>query len=208
MIVGLHCDVDAYGDEVREILLRVQGRACSAAREFASAVLDSFRESEDKGELLRRFTPDEFENLKRGVGDYIARLIAPELTRAGHQEIAEATGRTTAMIGVDVLWLLEAFGLFEQHMVRATLGLISESGDESLLRGCLGRRVHLEIEGQVKGYRQIRSMISSARDELASQVLVANNIADLYRRTLGILTGLPGGIDAFSPGFRGRTCSR
>ncbi|HEU4636131.1 MAG TPA: EAL domain-containing protein [Edaphobacter sp.] len=197
VILSVLGTMDAYGDDIKRVLRRVENSMSHSARSFVAELLTSIQMDADKAALFRRFTPTELDTLATRVGEHMVRLVSPDLTRTDHRSAAESAGRANALAGVEILWLLQTFGMLELHLLRAILPIINDVSEEDLVRAALSRRIHLELEAQIFGYQQVKAQLNRAHHELDEQVLASSNNADLVRRILNILSQLPGNVNAF-----------
>lgn len=188
---------DAYGNSVVATLHQIQQPLAEVAERFATHFWEALNSVAQTAEVMARLGPDELSRLKLRQAQHLMMLLSPELTGPEHQAEAQRTGRVHALVGVDVLWLIEAFSLYQQDIHQLLPELVPESAQRELLMRVINRRILLDLEGQVASYRQIDVATSAALSHLEQLVMKATNLPDLVRGALTALSSLEGDVSAF-----------
>lgn len=188
---------DAYGAEVSEVLRRIERPAAQLAERFAHDFHLVLSSAAHATRVLERLDPDELDSLQHRQADHLLRLLAPDLDDRTHREFAALAGRAHALVGVDLLWLIEAFSMYQQEVHELLRPLVGQADQRERLMRVLSRRVMLELEGQVASYRRIELETALALSQIDQLALNASNLPDLVRGAMAAIGSLDGDVVVF-----------
>ncbi len=138
--------------------------------------------------------PDEFTKLKIHQAEHLGKLLDPALTLDEHLLAAQRTGRIHALVGVDLLWIIEAYSMYQQELQRL---LTSGLQERELVTNIVSRRILVELQGQVSGYRRIEMLLAQALTQIEELIQTTANFADLVRGAMAAIGGVDGEISSF-----------
>ena len=188
---------DVYGGWVASVLERIQQPVARLAEQFIAGFYELLASSEQSQKVLERLSPAEFDHLQQRQAKHLIFLISPELTRESHRREAERAGKLHALVGVDTLWLIEAYNLYQEKLFDLVEQLVPRSEEREQLIRVLSRRILLDIEGQVASYERIHRAISQAFLRVDHSTLAAANLADLVRESMEAIGSLEGDVCLF-----------
>ncbi len=185
---------EIYGPPAAPTLLTFQRLASDVPRTFAARFYDSLMRTQETQSLLRLLTPEEFQRLQDRQTAHLLMLLDPELEQERHRAIAKAVGRIHCLVGVDMMWLIDAYNLYQQAL-HGALPLSSLEEQQGLLR-LLDRRLLLDLQAQSEGYQQIETELALVLAEVQQASLLARSPTDLYRDVLKALCAVDGVLAA------------
>lgn len=187
---------NVYGSTVSQALQGLGEQAGASISNFVGSFYGSLIEFSETQRILDRLTPESFKALQGKQVQHLAMLISPDLEATEHRAKAEQVGRIHALVGVDMLWLIESYGLYQQalhHLLQE-----AEAEQQRHIQRILDRRLLLDLEAQSAGYRQIDSELSTALATIQRQTLLARSAIDLYYGALNAICSIDGCVAAFS----------
>jgi len=185
---------DIYGGWVASVLERIQKPVADMAEQFIARFYTLLGSAEQNRRVLERLSPAEFAQLQQRQAQHLMTLISPGLTRAGHLLEAERAGRAHALAGVDMLWLIESYGLYQVKLFELLEELVPCAEEREPLMRILSRRIMLDVEGQVRSFERIDRDIGSAFLEVDRKLLTATNLPDLMREAMAAIGALEGEV--------------
>ena len=188
---------DVYGGGVAPILEQIQLSVERLAEQFTGSFYELLASSEQNRKVLARLSPGEFEYLQQQQARHLILVMSPELTQKAHRREAERAGRAHALVGVDTLWLIETYTLYQQKLFELLEQLVPGNDEREQLVRIISRRILLDIEGQVTSYERIHRAISQAFLRVDQNVLAAANLADLMRESMAAIGSLEGDVCLF-----------
>ena len=188
---------DTYGHKVAAVLRHIQQPLPELAVTFVARLYDALHRSEHTAGVLGRLSEAALARLRQRQMDYLVRLLAPDLTQQAHRAEAEGLGRIHALVGVDMLWLFEAYGFYQQETLRLLAPLLPQAKQRELLTGIISRRILHDLQAQFAGYRQLDAEAVGAVSQIDHHVLTAANLPDLVRGVMTTIGALTGGVCSF-----------
>ena len=180
------------GEGVDTLLTQVRPRLEGAAKQMAEDFYTSLQDWKGPASILSHLTAGDFARIKARQAEHLLELLAPGLTREKLQAIASQAGRAHVMVGVDVLWLVQASHIYEGQLWSFIDSLSLGSAQRDQIHQEVRKRLQCDLEAQVAVYRDVESRISSAIEEVNEQVSSAQNLADLVRGAMRVVGELPG----------------
>jgi EAL domain-containing protein (putative c-di-GMP-specific phosphodiesterase class I) len=180
------------GDGVSILLTQIQSQLASVAKQMAEDFYTTLGEWKEPASILAHLSVEEFAHIKQRQAQHLLDLLSPDLSREKLQLIASHAGTAHAMVGVDVLWLIQASHIYESQLWQFIDSLSFSASQCEQIHQVVRQRLHVDLETQVAIYREIESKISSAISEVNEQISSAQNLADLVRVAMRIVGDLPG----------------
>jgi len=188
---------DVYGGWVDSILERIQAPVARLAHQFIASFYELLASSEQNRKVLERLSPAEYDHLQRLQAKHLILLVSPKLTQESHRREAERAGKAHALVGVDTLWLIETYNLYQEKLFELLEQLVPSVAEREQLIRVMSRRILLDIEGQVASYERIHRAISHAFLRVDQNVFTAANLADLVRESMAAIGSLEGDVCLF-----------
>lgn len=188
---------EAYGQHVATALRQIREPVFRLADRFVGSFYESLTHSRQTAEVIRRLSSEEFSRLRRRQAEHLIMLLDPDLTPEVHETAASRAGSAHALVGVDVLWLVEAFNLYQQEIQRFIPTIVPTPDERELLIRCVSRRVLFDLEAQIAAYRRVEEETTSALSQVDHFVLRALNFSDLVRGVLNAISSLSGALCGF-----------
>jgi EAL domain-containing protein (putative c-di-GMP-specific phosphodiesterase class I) len=188
---------EIYGGWAASLLERIQKPVAGLSEQFIANFYELLSNAEHNRKLLERLSSAEYAQLQKRQAQHLMLLISPGLTRSFHRQEAERAGRAHALVGVDIQWLIETYGLYQQKLFELLEDLVPGVEDRERLIRILSRRILLDIEGQVHSFERIDRDMSEAFLRVDRKVLAAANLADLVRDAMAAIGGLEGEVCLF-----------
>ena len=190
-------NVDAYGAWIEAALEPIREPMARLSEQFAAAFCDALSSAAHTAEIIGRLSPGEFSQLQRRQAQHLIALLDPALTGPEHIAQAEHVGRAHALVGVDILWVIEAFSLYQQHIHQLLGPLLPAAEQREHVMRVVSRRILLDLAGQVSSLRRVEVETALALSQIDQHVLGAANLADLIRGVLAAIGGLDGDVCGF-----------
>ncbi len=148
--------------------------------------------------ILGRLDSAEFEQLRRQQASHLAMLVSPGLEALAHRRRALQVGRIHALVGVDMMWLTEAYSLYQRalHQLLGEHLEIPPAARQRMVQ-LIDRRLLSDLQAQSAGYREIELELAQATALLQQRALAGRNLTDLYQGTLAALCSIDGLAAAF-----------
>ncbi|MDE2255792.1 MAG: EAL domain-containing protein [Betaproteobacteria bacterium] len=197
MMHGNANNIDAYGAWIEAALEPIKEPMARLSEQFAAAFCDALSSAAHTAEIIGRLSPSEFSELQRRQAQHLIALLDPALTGAEHLAQAERVGRAHALVGVDILWVIEAFSLYQQHLHQLLGPLVPASEQREHVMRVVSRRILLDLAGQVSSLRRVEVETALALSQIDQHVLGAANLADLIRGVLAAIGALDGDVCGF-----------
>ena len=197
---------DAYGAGVETLFEAIQPLLAPTTETFVQAFYQALSQAARITPVLERLGAQQFEELQRKQARYFKLLMTPTLSIAEHLDAARQVGRVHALVGVDLLWLIEAYSLYQNNVQQAMRAWPVSQHDHDALMWAVARRLTLDLQAQAESYRQIEVDGAQTLIQLDQLALTAESLPDLLgeaMRILGSLDGLLGGLIA-RPDTNGR----
>jgi EAL domain-containing protein (putative c-di-GMP-specific phosphodiesterase class I) len=185
----------AYDAQASSALRRLDAVAGTIAEPLTDRFYDSLSRWSPIAEVLARLTPDEFTSLKARQVEYLTMLVSSQTTFAVHQAQARRAGRTHAIVGVDIQWLVEGLTIYQSGIERYLSELPTEEREP--IQRAVSHRILVDLHEQVAGYRQVGRDVTAIMGEIDRHAISALNLSDLVHETLGALASLPGEISGY-----------
>ncbi len=189
--------IEAYGDEASSALRHIQPYLPALAEKFSADFYEALTRTPQVDAVFRRLSDAEFSQLRRSQAEYLTLLLDPELTESAHSTKAGRVGQIHALVGVDILWLIEVFDLYEQeiHQLLSPCGFSPQERER--IKGIVGRRILLDLREQVACYRRIDEQAAGVMNRIDQHAMTAANLPDLVRGVMAALGSLEGNLSAF-----------
>lgn len=181
---------EVYGDQARGLLELFAPAASQVLRSFAPRFYDTLLRSAETRATLELLTAEEFSHLQQRQTEHLAMLLAPALRAPTHQARAKWVGRVHALIGVDMMWVVDAYNLYQRELHDALNALPQRIRDP--LRRTMDRRLLLDLQAQSVGYYEVDQEFEDALAGIHDVVLTARSTLDLYQGVLKALCGIDG----------------
>ena len=193
---------DAYGERIEPLFLGIQNLLAPESEAFALAFFRKLIRADSGLALLERLNPPQFTALWQAQARHFRMLISPTCTCSEHFESAREMGLTYALMGIELAWLVEAYGAYQKRLQDS---LQAGHRDSSLI-WAINRRLTLDLQAQTSSYRKIEEERMRILTEIDSLVSTAEGLTDLLGNTLLLLSGLDGFIGGFfsRPDAKGR----
>lgn len=188
---------DLYGPEAKELLQPLQPVLHELARHIADRFYETLARMEPAASVLGWLRENEFTRLRQRQAEYIAMLLSSELTQAVHLVEAKRAGKAHALVGVQVLWLIEAYTVYQDEIYGAVCAQTTEPLARERIMRIVSHRSLFDLQYQVSSYRELDAEITSAFSALDQHVASVANITDLVRGALDIIGNLSGDVCLF-----------
>ncbi|MBW4049521.1 MAG: EAL domain-containing protein [Proteobacteria bacterium] len=188
---------DAYGPHAKATLLGIGEHADAMIRQFVGSFYKSLLQAGETQAVLNRLTAEEFAHLHNQQAAHLRHLIAPDLDADSHRARATRVGRVHSLVGVDMLWLIEAYGLYQQAIHQILLKAVPSIEHQREILRVLDRRLLLDLEAQSAGYRLLDLELSRTMAKIHDAVQQSNNSADLFQEVLRCLSSIEGIVASF-----------
>lgn len=198
MVIHALNQADLYGPEAAAALGILHDEATAAADAFAEQFYSALLQQDELRVILERLDVREFAHLRQQQSRHLAMLMSPELDAATHRLRAFHVGRIHALVGVDVMWLTEAYGLYQQKLhafLRAKSSV--DPADKEKIVQLVDQRLLTDLQSQSAGYRDVDLAISRATTDIQQRALTARSVVDLYQGALKALCAIDGIVAAF-----------
>lgn len=190
MVLAPLSSEEIYGPAVASLLRSFQEGASAIVQAFAGRFYDSLMQTSETQSLLSLLTTEEFRHLRLRQSAHLSMLLDPALEADTHHAKARAVGRVHALVGVDMMWLIDAYNLYQQALHDA--GSDRSPEDRHRLQRVLDRRLLLDLQAQSVGYQELDSELSSVLAQVQQNALMARSTADLYQGVLRALSAAQG----------------
>lgn len=188
---------DTYGERAVQPLQKIHGAVHELSQRFASQFYDALSSAAEAAQILQRLTPGEFAELQSRQVRHLMTLLDPALTFQEHFVEAQKAGRAHALVGVDLCWLIEAYTMYQSDLQRFLEPLLHEPQQRELVMRVVGRRIMLDLQGQVSSYRRIEAQTVEASSSIDRLIQSAANLSDLIRGAMEAICSVDGEISAF-----------
>lgn len=188
---------DPYGDAAARLLRPLQVPLGELAAEVSDRLYRILRGIAETAEILDHLSEAEFARLKRNHAQHVMLLMSPDLTASAHQTAAQRLGQVHALVGVDILWLVEAYTLYQAEIDKLLRVEVPDFESSAMCMRILSQRILLALDSQVASYRRIDMQIASAFSQIDQYVMATTNLADLVRGTMAVIGKLEGGVSGF-----------
>lgn len=188
---------DPYGDMATELLLPLSPDLASLAPNVADKLYETLAGISRTADIIARLRPEEFKRLKQRQAQHVIMLLSADLTRAAHLIEAQRAGHAHAMVGIDALWLIEAYNLYQDEIHKLLQSRVPPSESREKLMRIVCQRVLLDLEGQMSSYRAIDAEITAAFSRIDRHAMSTPNLTDLARGALEVIGELSGEVCAF-----------
>ncbi|MBW4047227.1 MAG: hypothetical protein HIU89_04635 [Proteobacteria bacterium] len=133
-------NADAYGQWIEAALEPIKEPMARLSEQFA-AVCNALSSAARTAETIGRRSPGESSQLRHRQAQRLITLLGPALTGPAHVAQAERVGRAHALVGSDILWVIEAFSLYQQHIHQLLGPLVPASGQVEHVMRVVSRRI-------------------------------------------------------------------
>ena len=185
---------EVYGAAVAAPLRAFQQCATQITLTFATRFYGSLMQARETQSVLALLTPDEFQHLQDRQTAHLLMLMDGDLQESTHRADAKAVGRVHALVGVDMMWLIDAYNLYQQALHDALFAL--PLPQQHTLQSVLDRRLLLDLQAQSEGYQQIDTELALVLAEIQQAAVLARSTTDLYQDVLKALCSVDGMLAA------------
>ena len=185
---------EIYGPSVAPLLLALQRPAAAVTQTFAQRFYGSLMQAGETRSVLDLLGRAEFGRLQSAQTRHLLMLLDPLLDAQSHRAQAQSVGRVHALVGVDMMWLIDAYKLYQQTLHDALQDL--PRLEQVHLQHVLDRRLLLDLQAQSAGYQQVEEELSRALASIQQAAMMARSTIDLYQGVLKALCGLDGVLAA------------
>ena len=109
------------------MLRQVEEPVAKLATQFTAHFYDALSSAAQTAKVLGRLSPTELSSLQLRQAQHLIMLLAPDLTAPSHHVEAEHAGKAHALVGVDILWLIEAYSLYQHELHQLISPLVQEA---------------------------------------------------------------------------------
>lgn len=188
---------DPYGETAGRILRPLQKQIGELAMVVANDFYDDLAGRSETARILNWLTEDKFAHLKQVQAQHVMMLLDPGLTPEAHRAASEHAGLVHAMMGVDILWLVEAYTLYQNEVYKMLLEHVPDAESREMFMRIMFRRVLMDQVAQASSYRRLDMQIASAFSQANNCVMRASNLPDMERDIMAAISGLDGEISGF-----------
>ncbi|HXH65127.1 MAG TPA: EAL domain-containing protein [Mariprofundaceae bacterium] len=188
---------DPYGEAAGRVLRPLQRQIAELAMAVSNDFYDELTGRSETARILNRLTADGFARLKQSQARHVMMLLDPDLTQKAHRAASEHVGLVHAMVGLDILWLVEAYTLYQNEIYTMLRDQVPDAESREMFMRILSQRILRDQVAQVSSYRQLDMQVALAFTQIDYCVMSASNLPDLERGILDIVCGLEGGISGF-----------
>ncbi|MDE2478689.1 MAG: EAL domain-containing protein [Betaproteobacteria bacterium] len=179
-----------YGPAVAPLLQMLQRSAAAVTQGFAQRFYGSLMQARETRAVLDLLGRGEFQRLQSAQTRHLLMLLDPLLEAEAHRAKARGVGRVHALVGVDMMWLIDAYNLYQQALHDALRDLPRQARLQ--LQHVLDRRLLLDLQAQSAGYQQVDEELSLALTSIQQAAMTARSTIDLYQGVLRALAGIDG----------------
>lgn len=187
----------AYGESASALLQRIQPFVPSTVTGLTQAFYAALDRAGPIGEIVARLEPAAFEVMKTAESEYIAEIFSSELTQAAHHTLALRAGRTHALVGVDLHWIIESFAYYQEALSRLVTDVISVPAERAPIVHVLGLRVLFDLRGQSIAFRAVGRDVRNVQAAIDRVIASTGSLFDLIHGVLHAMSELPGDVSAF-----------
>lgn len=184
---------DAYDDSARSLLRALHDQAPSIAHSFVDRFYQALARTPETRSILENLDSAEFARLRIQQAGHLSMLISPDLDASKHRARALHIGRIHARVGVDMVWLTDAYNLYQQalHDFLKLQPHPDGAATQRVLR-LLDRRLLIDLQGQSAGYREVEQELARAMATVQQRVIMAGSTIDVYQGSLNALCDIEG----------------
>ena len=189
---------DVYGVFAANLLASIQALVPAMAAEFVSNFYSALLKLDDANSVLTRLTTAEFAQLQRRHTEYLVMLTSADLDADTHRQHARHAGWAHAHVGVDVHWLIEAYGIYQRKLECLLENEALDGAQHSGILRVLASRLLVDLAVQSAEYRRTEGQFSAALAAIHSAVQTTDGLPDLYSEILRALVSVDGTVAAFA----------
>lgn len=189
--------IDAYGSAAQSLLRPLQADLGVLAREVTERFYGFISDQGKTQEIIRRLPANDFARLKQKQARYLSMLMSDTLTYPEHLAAAEQVGRAHAFTDVEIRWIVEGYGFYQDEIHNLLSKRVPDSKTREAVIRVISQRFLQDIEGQVSSHKKIATEVATAFFRIDQEVTSAGNLTDLIRRALQIIATLPGDVSVF-----------
>ncbi len=187
----------AYGEDAARVLRPVQ----NAIRDLSGVFVETFYRRLSSAALaarvFARLSADEFRRLQDRQAAYLVAILVPEITEEQHRKEAVCVGRIHAHVGVDLLWLIEAFDIY-QTALHDTLGaVVADCAERERIMRVVNQRIMVDLSAQAEIFRRVESETAEAFVHIDQYAIAGANVRDTVREIMSVFPVLEGRVSAF-----------
>jgi EAL domain-containing protein (putative c-di-GMP-specific phosphodiesterase class I) len=187
----------AYGDRAGAFFAPVLEHIRAGSRPWIDEFYERLDRSGPMGELIARLLPEEFEALKAREADAMAALCDPHLTISTHRTMALDVGRTHALTGVDLHWIVDGFAWRENYLAQQIVTYLPPGDTREQALRVLHLRILYDLREQSAGYRSVSRDVAAVQQRINRVIASTGNLFDLVHGVLAALESLPGNVSGF-----------
>lgn len=188
--------LDAYGARASDVLARVQPAVEENLERFLDAFYRDLGGTAEGALVLGRLSPAEVQRLRRRQGEHMRATLDPRADEAGVVAAGRHVGQVHSMVGVLREWYVAAMNDYASALVDA-VPPSTDPMDALDLRSILWARLTHEMQGVMRGYREMDAAESAVLARVGEVAASAGTVPDLAQGVLDALTDLPGLLAAF-----------
>lgn len=188
----MHEEWDAFGDEAANLLYSVQDHLTF----FSDDVEGVFGQNISQPDLLAKVVQcvgtTQYNAIKMMQKEHFRHLLDPDLSKEVCDVRARRMGQIYAFVGIEMTRVVAAYRHYSHiicpYMDRVSLG----SEDRARFFRVLTTRLMVDLEGQIRGQRDIAQAQQKAIDTIVHLPDTSTTSNDLVRRLLETVAGLEG----------------
>ncbi|MDA8383808.1 MAG: EAL domain-containing protein [Betaproteobacteria bacterium] len=183
---------DAYGHAVNVLFAEADALLRSQTDAFVQAFYGQLSTAARVIPTLSYLSTAEFDELRDKQAHYFRMLMSPDLTPEAHARAASRVGRIHARVGVDLLWIMEAYTLYQNTVGALLRTRPSGPGQCNALMWAISRRLMRDQQLQAASYHELERDNARALSEIDRLVAMADRQEDLTGELMQILRGVCG----------------
>ncbi len=183
-----------YGEAVIPILKSVEALTIELAEDFATSFYATLLEWHHGSEILLALSAEEMESLRKRQAQYLIMLLSPSLTQDAHASAARHVGRVHALVGLDVLWLVQTYGMYLVRIREMLAAAIAREDLRGKFMDIASQRIFFDMEFQFSVYGQIDRRIDASQASVDRAISRAGNLTDLVRTVMAVTGELDGDV--------------
>jgi diguanylate cyclase (GGDEF)-like protein len=149
-------DLISYGAEAAALMISVRTPVDQIVESFVAQFYASLARRAGPQDILDRLSEAELDHLKERQVQHLRFILSPELTESGHRERAHRIGKTHALVGVELSWMVEAMRFYADNLFSGLRRLRLRPGELGMIEQVLSDRLRVDLEAQIGGMESLQ----------------------------------------------------